>query len=224
MRQRWHNLLFAHWPIEPDVLRQVVPREFEIDLYEGRAWIGVVPFFMSHVTARGVPPLPWLSAFPELNVRTYVRVGDRPGIYFFSLDAGSMPAVWTARRWLNLPYFKASMKIARLGDTVEYGSRRQELPAAQLNVTYAPTGAPFVPVPGSLEYFLTERYCLYQLDHRGRPYRLEIHHPLWSLQPARDEFATNTMAAASGITLPATAPLLHFVERQDMVGWAPKKT
>jgi hypothetical protein len=222
MRQRWHDLLFAHWPIDRDVLRHQVPREFELDLFDGRAWVGVVPFYMSGVTFRGVPAVPWLSAFPEANVRTYVRAGDRPGIYFFSLDAGRLHAVIAARRWLNLPYFTAAMHIARRDGVIEYRSRRLRGAPAELQVSYAPTGDRFVPARGTLEYFLTERYCLYHLDHRGRPYRLDIHHPVWQLQPAHGEFSVNTMAEASGIALPAAEPLIHFVERQEMVGWGPE--
>ena len=104
MTQTWHDLLFAHWPIDPARLRAMVPREFELDLFDRHAWLGVIPFQMTNVAPRGVPSLPWVSAFPELNVRTYVRVGDRPGIYFFSLDAGSSLAVKTARALFNLPY------------------------------------------------------------------------------------------------------------------------
>jgi uncharacterized protein YqjF (DUF2071 family) len=222
MRQRWHDLLFAHWPVDREALRRIVPLDFEIDLFDGRAWVGVVPFTMSHVTARGVPALPWVSAFPEVNVRTYVRAGDRPGIYFFSLDAGRWLAVRAARWWLNLPYYHASMAVALRSARVEYDSRRFSSRSADLSLSYAPTGQAFVPAPGTLEYFLTERYCLYQRDHRGRPYRLEIHHPPWSLQLARADFFRNTLAEASGITLPPTPPLLHSAGYQQMVGWAPE--
>src|SRR4051812_42045561 len=89
MTQTWHDLLFAHWPVKSSDLRPKVPAAFELDLFDGHAWVGVVPFHMTNVAPRGVPSLPRVSEFPELNVRTYVRVGDRPGIYFFSLDAGS---------------------------------------------------------------------------------------------------------------------------------------
>jgi uncharacterized protein YqjF (DUF2071 family) len=223
MTQTWHDLLFAHWPVERRQLRETVPGEFELDLFEGEAWLGIVPFHMTNVAPRGVPSLPWISEFPELNVRTYVRVADRPGIYFFSLDAGSALAVRTARLLLNLPYYSASMSVRPQVDRIEYASRRDKnRPEAILSATYRPVGEPFRAVSGTIEYFLTERYCLYHLDRLGRPYRLEIHHPPWPLQPAEAQFSGNTMADAAGLFLPATKPLLHFSKRQDMVAWAPR--
>jgi hypothetical protein len=221
MTQTWHDLLFAHWPVDAEVIRSQVPSEFEVDLFDGTAWLGIVPFRMTNVAPRGVPSLPWISEFPELNVRTYVRVGDRPGIYFFSLDAGSTVAVQTARALFNLPYYSAAMSVTQKADDIEYDSRREGSPAASLCARYGPTQAPFEPVGGTLEHFLTERYCLYNLNHRGAPYRLEIHHPPWPLQPAHATFSRNTMADAAGVALPDMKPLLHFSKRQDMVAWAP---
>jgi uncharacterized protein len=222
MTQTWHDLLFAHWPVDARTLRDKVPAVFDLDLFDGTCWLGIVPFRMTNVAPRGVPSLPWISEFPELNVRTYVRVGDRPGVYFFSLDAASTVAVQTARTLLNLPYYVASMTVADRAGTIEYGSRRRHSRlAANLSATYKPSGDQRQPARGSLDYFLTERYCLYNRDHSTRPYRLEIHHPPWSLHAADAEFAENTMALAAGIGLPATKPLLHFSRRQDMVAWAP---
>ena len=175
MTQTWRDLLFAHWPIDVDLLRPLVPDPFELDLFQGEAWLGIVPFQMSNVSLRGIPALPWVSEFPELNVRTYVRVADRPGVYFFSLDAGNRLAVKTARTMLNLPYFSASMNVTPQGRGVLYESRRDdETGQAELVTTYRPIGPPVEPARGSLEYFLTERYCLYNLDRAGKPYRLEI--------------------------------------------------
>jgi hypothetical protein len=185
------------------------------------AWIGVVPFHMSNVGPRGIPSLPWLSAFPELNVRTYVRVADRPGVYFFSLDAGSAVAVRTARTLLNLPYHTATMTVSPCDGGVDYDSRRAGAAGGEFAARYRPAAPAFIPTEGSLEYFLTERYCLYNLDHRGAPYRLEIHHPPWNLQLAHATLRRNTMAAINGITLPDRAPVLHFAKRQDAVAWAP---
>jgi uncharacterized protein len=223
MTQTWHHLLFAHWPVGAGELRAKVPSEFDLDLFDGTGWLGIVPFHMTNVAPRGVPSLPWMSEFPELNVRTYVRVDDRPGVFFFSLDAGNVVAVHAARTLLNLPYYSANMTVAPQADgSVEYNSRRDDRSSvAGLSVTYGPMGAPFQAVKGSLEDFLTERYCLYNLDHRGGPYRLEIHHPPWALQPANAEFRFNTMADAAGLRLPDLTPLLHFSRRQDMVAWTP---
>jgi uncharacterized protein len=221
MTQTWHDLLFAHWRVDPRVLRDKVPGPFELDLFDGDAWLGIVPFRMTNVAPRGVPGLPWMSAFPELNVRTYVRVGDRPGVYFFSLDAGSTLAVHTARALLNLPYYSAAMTVVAEADRIRYDSQRDGGAEAQLSATYRPVGAARQATQGSLEYFLTERYCLYNLHRSGAPYRLEIHHPPWPLQNAEAEFAWNTMAEAAGVPLKETTPLLHFSKRQDMVAWAP---
>jgi uncharacterized protein len=224
MTQTWHDLLFAHWPLSSQVLRSRVPREFELDLFDGNAWIGIVPFRMTNVAPRGVPSLPWVSEFPELNVRTYVRVADRPGIYFFSLDAGSALAVLAARSLLNLPYYTASMVVTPRGSAIEYESRRDGTDGtAEFRASYHPTGPAFIPTPKSLEYFLTERYCLYHIGRRGVPYRLEIHHPPWALHPADGDFIRNGMGDANGLALPARAPLLHFAKRQDMVAWPPTK-
>jgi uncharacterized protein len=223
MSQTWHDLLFAHWPVAIDRLRELVPARFELDLFEGQAWVAVVPFHMTDVTPRLVPALPWISAFPELNVRTYVSVGDKPGVFFFSLDAGNPIAVGAARTLLNLPYFSADMKVDVNDRRVDYASRRLSVAAAEFRATYRPHGTPRPPAPGTLEYFLTERYCLYAVDHQSRAYRLEIHHPPWPLDTADAEIAVNSMADAAGIHLPATAPLLHFSKRQDMVCWAPDR-
>jgi uncharacterized protein YqjF (DUF2071 family) len=200
----------------------MVPDAFPLDTFEGDAWIAVVPFHMSNVGPRLTPSLPGLSAFPELNVRTYVRVGDKPGVYFFSLDAASAVAVAGARSLLRLPYFAASMSVEPDGDAIEYRSRRSSEPAAALDVRYGPIGPPAHHPPGSLEYFLTERYCLYAIDHFGHPYRLEIQHRPWPLQPAEAEFRVNTMTQPIGLRLDG-APLLHFAKRIDMVCWMPRR-
>jgi uncharacterized protein YqjF (DUF2071 family) len=219
MTQSWHNLLFAHWRVEASELRRLVPPIFELDLFNEEAWLGIVPFYMTNVGPRGIPSLPWLSSFPELNVRTYVRVANRPGVYFFSLDAGRRLAVETARRLLNLPYFLAAMSVDGSRDAVVYHSARTQSPA-EFKATYGPTDPPFTAAEGSLEYFLAERYCLYHQTRRG-PYRLEIHHPPWSLQVAQAAIATNTMAAVNGIAISGPPALLHFVRRQDVIAWAP---
>lgn len=223
MTQTWHDLLFAHWPVGAAQLRPRVPAAFELDTFEGRCWVGVVPFRMSNVAPRGVPALPGFSAFPELNVRTYVRNGGRPGVYFFSLDAASTAAVLGARALLNLPYFRAGMEARSAGDGVRYRSRRTRGPAV-FEAAYGPAGPAHAPAAGTLEHFLTERYCLYHVGRLGRPYRLDIHHPPWPLQPASASIAVNTMVEAAGIALPETPPLLHFARRQDMVAWGPRRT
>jgi uncharacterized protein YqjF (DUF2071 family) len=222
MTQSWNSLLFAHWRVDASQVRRVVPDVFDLDLFHGEAWLGVVPFYMTNVGVRAAPALPWLSAFPELNVRTYVRVSGRPGVYFFSLDAGRRLAVAAARVLLNLPYHTAVMSVERRDPAVHYQSVRRT-GGAQFRAMYEPVGAPFAASVGSIEYFLTERYCLYHRDRRGRPYRLEIHHRPWSLQVARATITMNTMAAASHLTLNGAPALLHFARRQDVLAWAPTR-
>ena len=223
MTQSWHNVLFAHWRVDPLRLRRVVPEGFELDLFDDAAWVGVVPFVMTNVGPRATPTMPFVSAFPELNVRTYVRVGKRPGVYFFSLDAGSRVAVAAARTLLNLPYYTADMTVGREGPVVRYESARRTKRPAEFSGSYEPSGKPFIAAPGSLEYFLMERYCLYHRNHRGLPYRLDIHHPPWRLQAALAEITLNTVAASStGLRIQGPPDLLHFAKRQDMVAWAPK--
>lgn len=222
MTQSWNDLLFAHWPVEAATLRALVPASFEIDEFDGQAWLGVVPFHMTNVTPRFVPALPWVSAFPELNVRTYVRVGGKPGVYFFSLDAGNPVAVGAARTLLNLPYFSSEMTVEPRDGRIHYSSRRATTgKPAEFAAAYRGLGDRRPPVRGTLEHFLTERYCLYAVNHRLVAYRLDIHHPPWPLESAEAEITCNTMADAAGVRLPAMAPLLHFARRQDMVCWSP---
>jgi uncharacterized protein YqjF (DUF2071 family) len=224
MTQSWHSLMFAHWPVAASLLRDKLPPGLPLDLYDGQAWIGVVPFRMTNVAPRLMPAIPFVSEFAELNVRTYVTVGGKPGVYFFSLDAESRMAVAAARSLLHLPYFTADMTVRTDGDRVDYASRRTDSAGApaEFAARYNAVGPAFEAQPGSLDYFLTERYCLYNVDARFRLYRLDIHHPAWKLQRAEATISTNTMTDAVGITLPSIAPVLHFSARQDMLAWAPE--
>jgi uncharacterized protein YqjF (DUF2071 family) len=225
MTQTWHELLFAHWPVDAEMLRGKIPAGFELDIFEGQAWLAVVPFRMSNVAPRGVPALPWVSSFPELNVRTYVRVADTPGVFFFSLDAGNPVAVGAARTLAHLPYYTAEMTVDAQNGWISYNSRRTSsgAPAAAFTARYRPVGEPHPPVDGTLEYFLTERYCLFTVDSDYHALQLDIHHPPWPLQKAEADVTVNTMADACGIRLPAVKPLLHFARRQDMVAWLPRR-
>ncbi|HKR93907.1 MAG TPA: DUF2071 domain-containing protein [Candidatus Angelobacter sp.] len=223
MKQTWHDLLFAHWPLQPDKLRPLVPGELELDLYDGNAYVAVAPFWMSGVRARLAPPLPFLYKFCELNVRTYVRYKGMPGVYFFSLDAASLPAVLGARATYKLPYFHAAMLIRGADDKFEYSCSRLQMPRpADFQTRYRPVSAPRVREKGSIENFLTERYCLYTV-YQGSVLRAYIHHTPWQLQDAEAEFEINTMAKVSGIELPASKPLLHFSRLLEVLVWWPEK-
>lgn len=225
MSQTWHDLLFAHWPAAPDAMRPHVPPELELDTHAGSAWIGVVPFRMSGVRLRGLPGLPGTAAFPELNLRTYVRLGDRPGVWFFSLDAASALAVAAARAWFHLPYFRARMRCAAQGDEVAYESARAHAgaPPAAWRGYYGPTGPVAFALRGTLEHWLTERYCLYARAADGRLWRGEIHHAPWPLQPAAARIDEDTIAESQGIVRPERAPHLLFARRLDVRIWAPTR-
>jgi uncharacterized protein len=229
MRQTWYDLLFAHWPVPVEVMRPLVPPQLQLDTYDGMAWIGIVPFGMTNVAPRGLPNIPGFSTFPELNVRTYVVTPSppgadptvtKPGVYFFSLDAGNPIAVTGARTGFKLPYYNAEMNFTEEGERIHYHSHRthHNAPPAEFIGTYGPVGAVYRTRLGDLDHWLTERYCLYTANN-NKLYRAEIHHLPWPLQPAAAEIAVNTMAAAAGIQLPAQPPLLHFAKRIDMVNW-----
>ena len=218
MAQNWHDLLFAHWPVDPAVLRPLVPPQLPLDLYQGRCWIGVVPFWMSQVRARLLPPIPGLSRFPELNVRTYVTHSEKPGVYFFSLDAANLPAVWGARAFFHLPYFYAKMSVHAQDDWIVYSSMRREAPAAELHGRYRAIRPVEPALPGSLEHWLTERYCLYAV-HEDQLFRAEIHHKPWPLQAAEGLFEVSSVAEAAGIPPLEGTPLLHFSRKQEVIIW-----
>lgn len=225
MAMSWRDLLFAHWPVAPEAIRALVPAGLALDTFEGLAWVGVVPFRMTGVRLRGTPALPGPGAFPELNVRTYVVHGDKPGVWFFSLDAASMFAVAAARRWFHLPYYYAAMRCEVGRGEVAYRSRRAHRGAgpAHFVARYGPTGDPFLARPGSLEHWLTERYCLYSATPEGAILSGDVHHAPWPLQPAAARIDVETMAQAAGIELPKTPPHLLFARRLDVVGWSPER-
>jgi uncharacterized protein YqjF (DUF2071 family) len=222
---RWHDLLFMHWPVPIAALRDWIPPTLAIDTFDRTAWIGVVPFRMSGVRPRSSPSIPWISAFPELNVRTYVVAEGKPGVWFFSLDAGNPVAVEVARDVFHLPYYNARMGCELAGECVRYSSTRRHHNAAPavFEGQYRPTGPVDRASPGTLEHWLTERYCLYAANRKGRLWRSDIHHARWPLQPAEAEIAVNTMTEQVGLRRPDTSPLLHFAGCLDVVAWLPER-
>jgi uncharacterized protein YqjF (DUF2071 family) len=218
---RWEDLLFMHWQVPAKTLRAHLPPGLELDLFNGGAWLGVVPFRMCATRLRFTVPIPTASSFPELNVRTYVRQGNKPGVWFFSLDAGSPLAVRAARSFFHLPYFHARMSISRNNETIDYRSQRRRIESglAAFRAQYRPIGQVEIAGPGSLAHWLTERYCLYSVDARGRLWRGDIHHQRWPLQPAEADVELNTMVAPLGFGLPDQLPLLHFARKLEVVAW-----
>ncbi|MBV9183938.1 MAG: DUF2071 domain-containing protein [Acidobacteria bacterium] len=220
MMQIWSNLLFLHWPVPYTELRPLIPSPLQIDTFEGRSWIAITPFDLS-LRARGLPSLPGMSRFPELNCRTYVAFKGRPGVYFFSLDAGSRVAVWAARRFYRLPYFYSKMRLKSDGPEFTYSCRRVES-TARFNATYRAESGVRQARPGTFEHWLIERYCLY--THRQRTiYRADIHHRPWPLQDASCEIRENTIAKVAAIELPPERPILHFARELAVLIWRLKE-
>jgi uncharacterized protein len=212
--QTWEELAFLHWRVDEPALRALVPEGLELQTFDGSAWLGITPFRLTGFRPRGTPPLPLFSTFPELNVRTYVSAGGKPGIWFFSLEAGNRLAVEAARRLYRLPYRHARMGIERRNGWIHYDSARA---GAVFSARYRGSGDFFNAEPGSLEHFLTERYCLYTADGDGL-YRCEIHHPPWPLQAGEAALELNTLAPP-GVDVSADEPLVHYAVRQDVVVW-----
>lgn len=224
-RQRWCDLLFAHWPVPAGSLRGLVPEGLEIDEIDGTSWVGVVPFRMEGVSRRPLPDLPGLSAFPELNLRLYVTRDKRPGVWFLSLDAASAVAVWAARTFFHLPYHHAAIdhRIASDGTIHVRSERLGGARAVRCRAEFAPDG-PVAPAErGSLEAFLTERYCLYARRRDGALFRCDVHHEPWPLRPATGAMDADALLAPHGLLLPRRKPLLHMASGVDVVVWPPRR-
>lgn len=220
-RQSWRDLLFAHWPVPSRELRALVPEELEIQEFEGTSWVGLVPFRMYGVMHRPLPDLPWVSAFPELNLRLYVEHEGKPGVWFISLDAANPLAVWAARRYFHLPYFHAAFRVETEGERVSYRCERRGGPErVAFEAVYGPASGVYEAKPGTLEHFLTERYCLYAGTPGGALMRAEVHHVPWPLQKAEVDIRLNLVAQPQGIPLEGPPALLHFSRRIDVVVWS----
>jgi uncharacterized protein YqjF (DUF2071 family) len=221
LSMRWEDLLFAHWPVDPQLIAPFIPAGLKLEVRDGCAWIGVVPFRMVDTKPRFGPRVPGATSFPELNVRTYVMCEDKPGVWFFSLDAASWLVVRGARRFFHLPYFDARMDVSARGARAVYSSTRTHHDAvpAEFRAEYSPVGPVIRSVPGSIEHWLTERYCLYAADPSGTLWRCEIHHQQWPLQTAQAAIHANTMTSQLGFAFTEPPPLLHFSRGLDVVAW-----
>lgn len=226
MTQRWNDLLFAHWPISAKELQRFLPEGLQIDTFLGSAWIGVVPFWMDRIKLRGIPTLPGVRTFPELNLRTYVRDPHTgtPGVYFISLDAGNLLAALFARTFYSLPYYWADMDLKQRGEReFEFTSRRHfSSPPVLFKARYrglGPTRRLAELRSGTLEYFLTERYCLFTRGRDGHTVRANIHHVPWPLEEAEADIEVNDLPAAAGIQLPNMKPVLHYSRRLAVYVW-----
>jgi uncharacterized protein len=216
--QRWDKLLFLHWPVATELLRPLVPARLDLDTYEGRAYLSLTPFTVRRAHLRGIPPLPGISEFHELNVRTYVRLaGADPAVWFFSLDAASAVAVAAARLSLRLPYCYARIARAVDGSRHTYDAARL-LPDARaaFSGSWTTGGTPAPAQPGSLEHFLVERYLLFSRAFGDKLFRLQVHHQPWPLQSARDLHVRQTIASADGLPQLEGEPLAQYSPGVDV--------
>jgi len=220
MHQAWGKLLFMHWRIDEKILRPLIPRELEIDTFDGSAWIAITPFTMWDIRALPpfLPALPGLSSMHETNVRTYVYKDGIPGVWFFSLDANSAAAVLSARTFFFLPYFHAEIDLDHEDSTIDYSLTRIDKPKARLEATWSYGDTLPYSHPGSLTFFLTERYCLYSERH-GTLYRAYIHHAPWPLHEATLSSLDSTMIESHGLPTPKGEPLLHYCDELKVDVW-----
>jgi uncharacterized protein YqjF (DUF2071 family) len=232
--QRWNDLLFAHFAIDPPLLRRLVPDALTLDLYDGVAWVTISPCCTSHLRPGGVPPLPRLSFFPQVNLRTYVTMGGKPGLFYFSVDAASLPAVWLARIFFRMPYWHSAIQVSGATmqarnpqeKTIHFHSCRLHGPTslngpARFEAIYSPEGDPEQARHGSLDEFLTERYCMYSWNRR-KFYRIEVHHQPWLLQQTSVEIRANSIVEPLGLALPMKPDVCHFSRSIKMLMWAPE--
>jgi uncharacterized protein len=220
--QRWDDLLMLHWEVAPDALRPLVPEPLELDLFGGRAFVSLTPFTMIGARLRGLPPLPLIGQFHELNLRTYVSVDGVPGLWFLSLDAASAPAAAIARATLGLPYFRARMERGTQGRAHEFRSVR--LLPSRASASFAArwsVGAIVPDPPGSLSGFLAERYALYS-RHGGRTLRVRVRHPRWVLHETALEHVEQDVTRAAGLAVPGPPLLSRFSRGVDVEVFAPE--
>jgi uncharacterized protein YqjF (DUF2071 family) len=215
IRQRWRDLLFVHWPMQAERVRPLVAPALALDLHDGHAWITMIPFLIAESRPGWLPPI-LASAFLEANLRTYVRGPDgEPGIYFFSLEAASAPAVAAARLVYGLPYFLAAMSRRVDGQRIVYASHRRHGPRADLGITWTVGESMGTAAPGSRDHFLVERYSLY-VTRWGGLRRGRVRHPPYPLRRATIEQLSESLVAAAGLPAPADSPLCHHSPGVDV--------
>lgn len=220
MSQTWHQLLFVHWPVDAAILRRYIPEPLDLDTYDGCAWLSMAVFYVTGARPRLFPAVTPLSRFFELNVRTYVTYGDLPGVYFFRLDVSKLPVVMGARAFFYLPYYFSKIDVNDTGNGVAYACRHNE-DAKVFQVRYRPVSDVFYAVPGTLTYWLSERYCLYT-RHKHYLYRCDILHDPWPLQQAEAEIMQNTMVDFVDLQV-SESPHLYYAGEQTAVMWGLRK-
>ena len=226
MKQRWNDLLFAHWPVPASSLAHLIPEGLQVDSFKGSAWLGVMPFWMDRIKVRGIPPIPGARSFPDLSLRTYVREErtGTPGVFCLSLDASNLLAVGVGRAFYSLPYHWARMRMEQRSEREFsfFSRRRFSHRPVIFNARYrglGPSRRLMECGAGSLEYFLMERYCLFSRNPDGQPIRANLHHVSSQLEEAEAEIEQNDLAAVLGIHLPEQAPVLHYSRRLAVYVW-----
>ncbi len=227
--QRWNDLLFAHWAFSPPRLAPLLPDWLEVDTYQGKGWLGAVPFWLDRVKVRNVPSLPGVRSFPDLTLRTYVR--DRftgtPGVYCFSMDASNLLAVGVARTLYHLPYHWAEMRLEARSERefAIFSRRRMAHREVIFKARYrglGPTCRTVEMRPGSFEYFITERSWLFSANQAGQPIRASLHYIPWPLEEAEAEIERNDLPASIGLELQEPEPVLHYSRRMAVYIWPPE--
>ena len=219
MGQRWEDLLFLSWPVPAESMRALVPAGIEVDTFEGSAWVSAVPFWMERAHFRGLPPIPFLASFAEVNIRTYVRAGEHRAVWFLSLDTQSHVNVFIARHAFHLPYYFAQVEMKR-ADDVSFRSER-EGGVAGFEVAYRGDGEEFVPAEGTLEHFLTERYSMVCRSHDDHLFRGDIAHDPWRVRSATWTPARMDLVATLGLGLESKTPVAFYAAATQVVLWAP---
>lgn len=208
MRQTWRNLTFIHWRYDPEVIRRTIPPQLTLDTFDGSAWVGLAPFVLAGVRPLGLPPTPWISQFPETNVRTYVLGPDgSPGVWFHTLEADRLLGVLAARAWYKLPYRWAAMRVNAGDSIVEYRSRRNALFGKGTTDVAIEIGTKIT--AQDFDNFLTARYRLYTF-HKGQVGYAEIDHDPWPLQRGRALRLNEDLVLNSGVPAPTGEPFIHF--------------
>lgn len=223
LSMEWHDVLFLHWPVPKESLRPFIPDQLSIETYDGSAWLGIVPFTMSHIRPRLCPSLPYVSNFPEINIRTYVTDGTASGVWFHSLDASSWISVNVARFTYSLNYYHADMNVHKDGNEIRYRSRRESYESGEFlfNGSYTPT-TNSTDEPPSLTQFLTSRYYLFSSDNRGNLYRGLIRHDPWELMDA--DYDIDRLSISNHPAPPDESPAsILYDSHQKVHAWLPEK-
>ncbi|MGM0899512.1 MAG: YqjF family protein [Bacillota bacterium] len=219
MKQIWENVLFAHYPVKLETLRKLVPEKLPLDTFNGLAWVGIVAVHISNIRLRGLPPIPGITHFSQVNVRTYVTLDGKPGVYFFSLDAGNRLAVETAKIVGNLPYKYSEVAMESTQSNIHFESSRKTGDNANLVFNFKPISKPFHPAKESFEEWVAERYCLYTFSKTGKTLRGDILHLPWLLQQVQAEFYENTLLSSLNIQPESNPPILHYSRQKDVRFW-----